>query len=56
VLSSWTVPDGGYGFKERPQPLSLDTATALVADDITHLKVQELDSDGEPSTLVTVRV
>jgi hypothetical protein len=56
VLSTWTVPDGGYGFKERPQPLSLETATSLVSDDITHLKVQELDDDGDPSTLVTVRV
>ena len=56
VLSTWTVPDGGYGFAERPQPLQLVAATSLQADEMTHLKVQEMEPNGDASTLVTVRV
>ena len=56
VLSTWTVPDGGYGFAERPQPLALVAATSLRADDMTQLKVQELEPGGDVSTLVAVRV
>jgi len=56
VLSSWDVPDGGYGYEVRPQPLSLTAATAMRAKDMTRLEVQAMDDDGDPSTLVTVRV
>jgi hypothetical protein len=56
VLSTWTVPDGGYGYEVRPQPLALEAATALASKDITHLRVQAMDPHGDPSTLVTVRV
>jgi hypothetical protein len=56
VLSTWTVPDGGYGYDVRPQPLSLSAATALRSKDLTHLQVQAMDGNGDPSTLVTVRV
>jgi hypothetical protein len=56
VLSSWDVPDGGYGYEVRPQPLSLTAATAMRSKDITRLEVQAMDDSGDPSTLVTVRV
>jgi hypothetical protein len=56
VLSTWTVPDGGYGYEVRPQPLALEAATALESDDITQLRVQAMDPNGDPSNLVTVRV
>ena len=56
VLSSWTVPDGGYGYEVRPQPLSLTAATAIRSKDLTHLLVQAVDDEGDPSTLVSVRV
>ena len=52
---TWTVPDGGYGYEVRPQPLALEAATALASNDITHLRVQAMDPNGDPSTLVTVR-
>jgi anti-sigma factor RsiW len=56
VLSTWTVPEGGYGYEPRPQPLSLQAATALRSKDIAQLKVQAMDENGDPATLVTVRV
>jgi hypothetical protein len=56
VLSTWTVPDGGYGYEVRPQPLALTAATSIRSKDITRLEVQAMADGGDPSTLVSVRV
>jgi hypothetical protein len=55
VLSSWTVPDQGYGQGTKPPELKLTAATALQRSDIAGLQVQDVGDDGRASTLVTVR-
>ncbi len=54
LLSTWKVPEGGYGTAAQPQPLTLQAATALPRGDLAHVQVQALDAGGNPSTLVTV--
>lgn len=54
VVSSWTVPDAGYGTKEQPRSLNLEASTALRRGDITEMRVEAVES-GTPETLVTVR-
>ncbi|MEV0720028.1 zf-HC2 domain-containing protein [Asanoa sp. NPDC050611] len=56
VISSWRVPEGGYGTPERPDPLRLQSATAAALDDIESVQVQVRDADGSNSPLVTVPV
>jgi hypothetical protein len=55
VLSSWTVPDQGYGQGTKPPELKLQAATALQRSDIAGLQVQDVSDDGRASTLVTIR-
>ncbi|MFY1575179.1 anti-sigma factor family protein [Verrucosispora sp. WMMD703] len=54
VVSTWSVPDGGYGTNANPQLLALSAATSTKLDDIKHFEVQEIDSRGATDTLVTV--
>ncbi|MEV2241154.1 zf-HC2 domain-containing protein [Micromonospora sp. NPDC049891] len=54
VVSTWLVPDGGYGTNANPQLLALSAATSTKLDDIKHFEVQEIDSRGATDTLVTV--
>jgi hypothetical protein len=56
VVSSWRVPEGGYGTPERPDPLVLQSATAGALDDISAIQVQVRDPDGGNSPLVTVPI
>ncbi|GAA1874332.1 zf-HC2 domain-containing protein [Asanoa iriomotensis] len=56
VVSSWRVPEGGYGTPERPDPLRLQSATAAPLTDIEAVQVQVREPDGTNSPLVTVPV
>lgn len=55
VLSSWTVPDSGYGTDARPAPLLLQAATAVPRPDIREIQVQAVGTDGVAAPLVTVK-
>ncbi|TCB90771.1 RNA polymerase subunit sigma [Micromonospora zingiberis] len=54
VISSWSVPPGGYGTNSNPQQLALAAATASKLDDVKHFQVQEVDGKGVGTPLVTV--
>ncbi|MFF0153915.1 anti-sigma factor family protein [Micromonospora sp. NPDC005203] len=54
VLSSWSVPDGGYGTSTRPQGLELSASTSAAVADIKQLQVQSVDANGVASPLVTL--
>ncbi|MFV2104125.1 anti-sigma factor family protein [Micromonospora sp. LOL_024] len=54
VLSTWLVPEGGYGTNANSQPLELSAATQTKLDDIKHFEVQEVDARGATDTLLTV--
>ncbi|MEU4470028.1 zf-HC2 domain-containing protein [Micromonospora sp. NPDC023888] len=54
VISSWSVPDGGYGTNTRPQGLELSASTAAPVEDIKQLQVQSVDANGVASPLVTL--
>jgi hypothetical protein len=54
VLSTWKVPESGYGTEANPRGLTLDVQTANDAKDIESLKVQSIE-DEVVSTLVTLR-
>jgi hypothetical protein len=54
VLSSWTVPEGGYGTTARPQSLALETSTALPASEMSTLEVEAVDTGGQTRTLLTL--
>ncbi|NGM11647.1 anti-sigma factor family protein [Verrucosispora sioxanthis] len=54
VVSTWSVPDGGYGTNANTQLLTLSAATSTKRDDIKQFEVQEIDSRGATDTLVTV--
>ncbi|MFG1651391.1 anti-sigma factor family protein [Micromonospora sp. NPDC049275] len=54
VVSSWSVPAGGYGTSSRPQGLELSASTSASASDIKQLQVQSVDGNGVASPLVTV--
>ncbi|SIN39955.1 anti-sigma factor family protein [Micromonospora cremea] len=54
VISSWLVPDGGYGTNTRPQGLELSASTSAPVADIKELQVQSVDGNGVASPLVTV--
>lgn len=54
VISSWNVPDSGYGTDARPAPLLLQAATAVPRADIREIQVQAIGSDGVATPLVTV--
>jgi hypothetical protein len=50
VVMGWTVPDGGYGTAQRPQPLVLRGATELPRADLARLEVR----DASGAVLVSV--
>ncbi|MFC4021902.1 anti-sigma factor family protein [Micromonospora sp. GCM10011542] len=54
VISTWSVPDGGYGTTNRPQGLELSASTSAKVGDIKQLQVQSVDGNGVASPLVTV--
>ncbi|WP_433130932.1 zf-HC2 domain-containing protein [Micromonospora sp. CA-240977] len=54
VISSWSVPDGGYGTSIRPQGLELSASTSAPVEDIKQLQVQSVDANGVASPLVTL--
>ncbi|WFE27576.1 zf-HC2 domain-containing protein [Solwaraspora sp. WMMD791] len=56
VLSTWAVPETGYGTPEQPAPLLLTTSTAAPRDDIERIQVQAVDQSGVATALVTVPV
>lgn len=54
VLSTWNVPDRGYGTAANQQPLFLQAATALPRKAIAHVQVQAVEANGTTANLVTV--
>ncbi|MGC4746493.1 anti-sigma factor family protein [Micromonospora sp. DT201] len=54
VVSSWSVPNDGYGTNTRPQGLELSASTSALAEEIKQLQVQSVDATGVASPLVTV--
>ncbi|MEV6813622.1 zf-HC2 domain-containing protein [Micromonospora sp. NPDC051296] len=54
VVSTWTVPPGGYGTNSNPQLAALSATTSTKLDDIKHFEVQEVDGKGVGQPLLTV--
>ena len=54
VISTWSVPVGGYGTNQNQLPLQLSASTSAPVRDIDKLQVQSVDANGVASTLVTV--
>jgi copper chaperone CopZ len=54
VAGTWRVPEAGYGTQAHPEPLLLQTATAVSQSEIDRIQVQSVAEDGEITTLVTV--
>ncbi|WP_051799714.1 hypothetical protein [Catenuloplanes japonicus] len=54
VVSTWVVPEKGYGTAANPNPLELTAQSAVTRSDIAHAQVQLIGADGKPgATLVT---
>jgi hypothetical protein len=56
VLNTWSVPPTGYGTKQDPQPLLLQTSTATPRNEIDRIQVQQVDKEGVVESLVEVPV
>ncbi|GAA4459014.1 anti-sigma factor family protein [Phytohabitans houttuyneae] len=56
VLNTWSVPPAGYGTKEEPEPLLLQTSTATPRNEIDRVQVQQVGKDGIVESLVEVPV
>lgn len=56
ILSTWSVPEAGYGTEAQPMPLLLQAATAAPREDIDRVQVQAVDEHGVARALVTVPV
>jgi hypothetical protein len=54
VVSTWSVPGGGYGTNTNQLPLELVASTSAARDDIQKIQVQSVDVNGVASPLVTV--
>ncbi|KAB1901934.1 zf-HC2 domain-containing protein [Micromonospora tulbaghiae] len=54
VISTWSVPVGGYGTNQNQLPLELSASTSAPVRDIDKLQVQSVDANGVASPLVTV--
>ncbi|SCG34765.1 anti-sigma factor family protein [Micromonospora inositola] len=54
VVSTWSVPGGGYGTSTNQLPLELTASTSATQDDIAKIQVQSVDVNGVASPLVTV--
>ncbi|BCB82545.1 zf-HC2 domain-containing protein [Phytohabitans flavus] len=56
VLNTWSVPPAGYGTKEEPEPLLLQTSTATPRNEIDRIQVQQVTKEGVVESLVEVPV
>ncbi|MEW2380596.1 zf-HC2 domain-containing protein [Micromonospora sp. NPDC047707] len=56
VLSTWSVPGGGYGTNTNSNKLTLSAATATPVAQIKHFQVQSVDANGVASPLVTIPI
>lgn len=56
VLSTWSVRPAGYGTKEEPEPLLLQTSTATPRNEIDRIQVEQVDKEGVAEPLVGVPV
>ncbi|MFG2166400.1 anti-sigma factor family protein [Micromonospora chersina] len=54
VVSTWSVPGGGYGTNTNQLPLELSASTSAPLKDIEKIQVQSVDVNGVASPLVTV--
>ncbi|WBB70216.1 zf-HC2 domain-containing protein [Micromonospora sp. WMMD812] len=54
VISTWSVPEEGYGTNNQAQGLELTASTAAPPEDIKQVQVQSVDAKGVASPLVTV--
>lgn len=54
ILSSWTVPEQGYGINRETKELSLEASTALRRDEIASLSIQDVGASGT-TNLVTLK-
>ncbi|MGW9195656.1 anti-sigma factor family protein [Micromonospora chersina] len=54
VVSTWSVPGGGYGTNTNQLPLTLSASTSAPLKDIEKIQVQSVDVNGVASPLVTV--
>ncbi|RKN49106.1 anti-sigma factor family protein [Micromonospora endolithica] len=55
IISTWSVPGGGYGTNQSPGLLTLGAATSTPTSEIKHFQVQSVDANGVASPLVTVK-
>lgn len=54
AVSTWSVPERGYGTNTNQLPLELSAATSTRRDDIARIEVQSVDAGGVASPLVTL--
>ncbi|MGN9809823.1 anti-sigma factor family protein [Micromonospora sp. BQ11] len=54
IISTWSVPGGGYGTNTNPNRLTLAASTSTPTSEIKHFQVQSVDINGVASPLVTV--
>ncbi len=54
VISSWSVPPGGYGTNSNPTALTLYATTSSKLEDVKHFRVEQVDAKGTASPLLTV--
>ncbi|PZG00953.1 anti-sigma factor family protein [Micromonospora deserti] len=54
VISTWSVPGGGYGTNTNPTILTLSASTSARVNEIKQFQVQSVDPNGVASPLVTV--
>ena len=53
IITSWKVPDAGYGTAENPNALELTAQTALSRSDIAFASVRAIETGGKSATMVT---
>ncbi|WP_434743379.1 anti-sigma factor family protein [Micromonospora sp. SH-82] len=56
VISSWAVPEGGWGTNTNSEKLVLGATTAVERGDIEQLQVQNISDRGVATALVTVKI
>ncbi|BCJ57702.1 anti-sigma factor family protein [Micromonospora endophytica] len=54
IISSWSVPPGGYGTTSNPTPLTLYASTSTKLDDVKHFRVEQVNDKGTASALLTI--
>jgi hypothetical protein len=55
-VSTWKVPNDGYGTAKNPEPLLLQGATSVSRKDISRIEIQSVGVSGDNKVLVTVPV